>query len=332
GVATAAGGWTTHHLEIKGDSGEVEALCPLYLREDAEGEYLWYEPFLAAAMARGIPHSPRAVVAVPWTPVPGQRILTEGSGLRRERLHAVADALLKRAEEEDWASIHLVFCAPDEEEAFVERGFFPRRSYQFQWVNHEFADFDDFLASLSSSRRNKIRRERKELRAAGVSVDFVTGSVENFANFYARYSATAHRNAERAPPLPERFFEGLARHFSHRVEFADARLDGELIGQTLNLRKDDTFYGRYWGSMAPPRFLHFEVALYSGIEHCIAEGLQRFDPGHGGEHKALRGFDPVPVHSAHWFAEPRLHEAGAAWSGEEARWMHEQVFRDSKND
>ena len=327
GVASAAGGWRPEILALHSSGGDLCALCPLYLRDCSDGEYFWQEPFLSAAAELGVSSAPRAVAAVPWTPVPGRRVLT-GEAPEQQRVQLIETAarvILERARREGWASAHLLFCAEEEEAAFVRQGFFARRSCQHQWRNDSLdtgRSFDDALRRLPASRRNKIRRERKELRDAGLRLSFDSGDPSDFRSFFEAYAATAQRNGEPAPPLPAAFFDALAERFDHRIEFATARRGDEILGRALNLRGDDGgYYGRYWGAVEPPRFLHFEVALYAGIERCLDLGLQTFDPGHGGEHKMIRGFEPTPVCSAHWFAHPDLHRAGRAWAQQEREWV-----------
>ena len=327
-----AGGvdWGAHRLALRADDGELLALCPLYLREDSDGEYFWFEHFDRALRLRGRPVGPRAVVAVPWTPVPGRRLLTaEATG--SERLHLLgelAQGLLAEARQRDWSSVHLLFCAADEERAFVHSGFFPRRSCQYQWTNPDprgGVGFDAYLAGLSSARRTSVRRERAALRGLGVELSVVPGHEMDFADFWRDYRATAQRNDCKEPPLPESFFVELEARFPERVEFIEARHEGRVVGRSLNLvGEDGGYYGRYWASSEPLRFLHFEVALYSGIERCLSQGHRWFDPGYGGEHKRARGFLPNWVYSAHWYADRRVHQAGASWANDEAAWFADE--------
>ena len=327
GVAGPDSEWRSHTLTLEGRGGEALALCPLYLRDNSDGEYFWYGPFERAGMLRGGPSGPRAVIAVPWTPVPGFRVLTgeAGSGDRAALLEAMAQAVLQLAAERAWASVHLLFCSAEEEAAFQRAGFFARRSCQFQWRNQDRRPgrpFEEYLQELSRSRRNSVRRERRALEEAGIEVRHESGELIDFESFWEDYRWTARRNECEEPPLPKSFFVELAGRFSHRVEFAVARRGGEVLGLSLNLRgADGSYYGRYWGAESPPPFLHFEVALYSGIRRCLELGLAHFDPGYGGEHKAARGFGPHAVYSAHWYADVQLHRGGRAFAVEEAAWV-----------
>ena len=310
-------------------------MCPLYFRTGSDGEYFWYEPFEHAAVVRGLPRGPRAVVAIPWTPVPGRRVLTGNASeqTRRQLLEAIAQALVDLAVGHGWVSVHLLFCAPEEEAALVGKGFFARRSCQFQWHNPSSgsaADFSVYLDGLSGRRRRKVRAERRRFAGLGIELSYERGTAEDFLSFWEAYRATARRNDCDEPPLPKRFFEELATRFAHRVEFTVARRGAEVLGRTLNLRGDDgAYYGRFWGALDPPPLLHFEAALYAGIERCLDLGLSYFDPGYGGGHKALRGFEPQPVYSAHWYADPTLHEGGKKFAEEEAVWLKAAYFGSS---
>jgi len=332
GLAGDGGEWRTHAFSLEAEDGDVRALCPVYLRDDSVGEYFDFSPFELTALRLGIPRGPRAVVVVPWTPVPGSRVLTGTASpeVRQELLEATADGLLQLARDLDWASVHLLFCAPDEEAAFVRRGFFARRSCQFQWHNPSpelGADFSVYLDGLSGRRRRKVLAERRRFAQSGIELSYERGVAEDFLSFWEAYRATARRNDCAEPPLPKPFFEELATRFAHRVEFVVARREGKILGRTLNLRGDDqSWYGRYWGALDPPPLLHFEATLYAGIERCLELGLSHFDPGYGGDHKVLRGFVPQRVFSAHWYAHPMLHEGGKGFAQEEVAWLEEAYF------
>jgi predicted N-acyltransferase len=329
GLADSSSDWSTHALQLEGSDGDTLALCPVYLRDDWDGEYFDFSVFDEAALRIGLPRGPRAVVVVPWTPVPGMRILTGAAeGEARELLlYAVADGLLKLAGARGWASVHLLYCAADEEDVFVRRGFFSRRSCQYQWHNpnpQPGADFSVYLEGLSGRRRRKVLAERREFAKSGVVLSYESGSPDDFASFWEAYRETARRNGCEEPPLPRKFFEELAGRFAHRVEFVVARSGTEILGRTLNLRGDDgAWYGRYWGADDPPPLLHFEATLYAGIERCLDLGLSHFDPGYGGGHKAHRGFTPQRVHSAHWYADRMLQEGGQRFAELEAAWFEE---------
>ena len=88
----------------------------------------------------------------------------------------------------------------------------------------------------------------------------------------------------------------------------DTDTEGYVAG-ALNFCDSKNLYGRYWGCLEEYDSLHFETCYYQGIEHCIEERLNRFDPGVQGEHKIKRGFQPVETYSSHWIKDERFKKA-----------------------
>jgi predicted N-acyltransferase len=211
------------------------------------------------------------------------------------------------------------FCLDDERAALEAAGFLPRLGFQYHWTNPGYRDFDDYLDSLRSKRRNQVRRERRELEAQGVRVDSYAGRdipEALLARMFEIYLVTVQQHSWGRQYLNPRFFELLAERFRERLCFAVARRGEELVAGAVNVQKD-ALYGRYWGALEPLRHLHFNVCYYAGIEHCIRAGLARFEPGAGGEYKQLRGFDATPTWSCHFLADPRLHEAVGRYLAQE---------------
>ena len=175
------------------------------------------------------------------------------------------------------------------------------------------ASFDDYLGSLRSKRRNQVRRERRELAAQGVAIEALDGDAIPDALFepmFRIYLATVDKQSWGRQYLNARFFELLARALPRSGSASWSRARGEeLVAGAVNVQKGDALYGRYWGALRAVRHLHFNVCYYAGIEHCIARGLARFEPGAGGEYKQLRGFDATPTWSCHFLADRRLADA-----------------------
>lgn len=214
------------------------------------------------------------------------------------------------------SSAHILFPRPDNHlAAELERaGYLQRRQEQYHFDNPGYRDFDDFLAALRSHRRNSIRRERRALRDSGVVVRTYRGlgcqggfDRHQLDAMYDLYHGTSVRYTGGAPYLNRAFFHLCAERLGQRVELVLAyRGRDELVGGAWNLRGDTRLFGRYWGERCSIPYLHFEVCYYHSIERCITEGLRTFEPGHGGEHKLLRGFAPVYTHSAHYLHDPDL--------------------------
>ena len=311
GAATAATGWLPRFLTLW-EGERLVGACPLYVKGHSLGEFVFDQNWAAAAARARIAYYPKLLVAVPFTPVTGARFLAAPGADRGEVIATLAAAVEHMCDENDLSSAHVNFCLPDEAAALEARGWLARTGWQYHWTNPGFASFEDYLGSLRSKRRNQVRRERRELAAEGVEI--VTHAGDDIPDaLFPRMFDLYRRTVEQLPwgqqYLDERFFTLARERLRARLVFVVARQDGEVIAGTFNLAKGDTLYGRYWGAERALRHLHFNVCYYAGIEHCIAHGLRRFEPGAGGEFKLWRGFDPTATASLHWLRDPRLAEA-----------------------
>jgi len=304
-------GWTPRPMVARRD-GRLVAACPVYVKGNSEGEFVFDFAWADAALRSGIRYYPKLLVGVPFTPVTGERVLVAAGEDRAAWLRRFGETLRETCVEARLSSVHVNFCPAGDLAPLEDAGFVPRLGIQYHWRNEGYASFDDFLARFRSKRRNQILRERREVRAAGVNIEILEGDAipdELFPVMYRIYRATVDAHPWGRPYLNERFFVLLGERFRKRLCFVVARQAGEVIAGAMNLRKGPALYGRYWGSLRPVRHLHFDVCYYTAVEHCVALGLDRFEPGAGGEFKQVRGFDPQPTHSAHFLAEPRLARA-----------------------
>jgi uncharacterized protein len=304
-------GWTPRPLLLR-EAGRLVAACPLYVKGNSEGEFVFDFGWADAAHRAGLDYYPKLLVGVPFTPVSGARLLTAPGEDRARRAQQVAEALAELCRGNSLSSVHVNFCRSDEHEPLAQAGFLPRMGLQYHWSNPGCASFDEWLAALRSKRRNQVRRERRELAEQGVAIERVAGAAipdALFGPMFEIYRTTVRDNPWGRQYLNARFFELLAERFRRRLCFVVARAGGEIVAGTVNVQKGDALYGRYWGAFRALRHLHFNVCYYAGIEHCLEHGLGRFEPGAGGEYKQLRGFDAVPTWSFHWLAEPRLRRA-----------------------
>ena len=311
GAATAATGWLPRFLTLW-EGERLVGACPLYVKGHSLGEFVFDQNWAAAAARARIAYYPKLLVAVPFTPVTGARFLAAPGADRGEVIATLAAAVEHMCDENDLSSAHVNFCLPDEAAALEARGWLARAGWQYHWTNPGFASFADYLVSLRSKRRNQVRRERRELAAEGVEiVTHVGDGIPDalFPRMFALYRRTIDQLPWGQQYLDERFFTLARERLRARLVFVVARQDGEVIAGTFNVAKGDTLYGRYWGAERALRYLHFNVCYYAGIEHCIAHGLRRFEPGAGGEFKLWRGFDPTATASLHWLRDPRLAEA-----------------------
>jgi predicted N-acyltransferase len=326
GVASPATGWTPRHLTLW-EGERLIAACPVYEKAHSMGEFVFDQGWARASERAGIPYYPKLLVGVPVTPITGGRILARPEH-RAVAVAAFASVLENACGAGKFSSVHVNFCRRAEVQELGARGWFLRTGLQYHWTNAGFATFDDYLASLRSKRRNQVRRERREVAEAGVEVRVHAGRDipdDLFAPMYELYSRTVDALPWGQHYLNLRFFELVRDRFRDRLVFVVARRKGRVIGGTFNVVKGDTYYGRYWGATVHVPYLHFEACYYAGIEHCVAHGLKRFEPGAGGEFKHLRGFEATETVSMHWLAHPGLAAAVNDYLGSEREAVKDEI-------
>lgn len=310
GSVAAKRGWEPAHQLLRDDDGALLAAAPCYRKHHSYGEFVFDFEWAHAAARIGQSYYPKGLCAIPFTPAAGPRIGARDAASRA----AMAEQLRAFGNEEGLSSVHLLFAGEADAAALEEAGFLERRDLQFRFVNRGFADFEAYLAALSSTRRKKIRRERRRVQEeAGIRFETVPGdalSEADWRHIYALYANTYHERGQQPYLTPEFWLDyGMAPDTPVRVVLA--REAGAIVACALCLRGGDTLYGRHWGSISAAHSLHFETCYYQGIDYVLREGLTYFDAGTQGGHKLLRGFDPVITRSLHWLAEPRLHAAVA---------------------
>jgi len=320
GAVSAESGWLPRPLLAR-DGERLVAACPAYLKTHSEGEFVFVFAWAEAAARAGIRYYPKLLVGVPFTPVAGARFLIAPDVDRGETIRQLGSALRESCRSGEISGVHINFCREHEIAALADRrgdsgiddgAYMLRVGFQYHWQNLGYRTFDDYLDQFRSKRRNQIKRERREMERQGISIETLTGDAipdDLFESMFACYLATIENRYWGRQYLNLRFFELLRDRFRHRLCLVVARKGGTVIASTTNVIKDDALYGRYWGALQSARYLHFNVCYYAAIEHCIAAGIERFEPGAGGDYKFLRGFDPQPTYSLHFLAESRL--AGA---------------------
>jgi predicted N-acyltransferase len=317
GSANGRTGWLPQHAVLRDGTGRVVAAAPMYVKSHSYGEYVFDHGWAHAFERAGGRYYPKLQVAVPFSPVPGPRLLIRpDAGLRAVTLGL---ALAQACRELDLSSVHATFCTEADWQALAEAGWLQRIGMQFHWQNAGYATFDDFLAALSSRKRKSIRRERRDANAAGLEFVTLRGpeiTRRDWAAFYDFYTSTVDRKWGSAYLTP-RFFPLLAERLGERVVLMLARHRGKPVAGALNLLGADTLYGRNWGCRGEWPFLHFELCYYRAIDFAIAHGLARVEAGAQGEHKIQRGYLPVPTYSAHWIAHPGLRRAVADFLAQE---------------
>lgn len=304
-------GWMPMHIGLY--RGPVLVACaPAYLKGNSEGEFVFdhsWARFCEGSL--GQRYYPKLVVAVPFTPATGPRLLVR-PGEARAPLYSVFAAALRRLTEElGLSSAHVLFPPEADTEALVGAGLARRVGVQYHWRNAGYGSFEDFLARFSAKRRHQIRRERREVLAQGIDVEIRTGSdlgPELVDFVYRFYRSTVDKHVWGRRYLNREFFEEVLARMRHKLHVVVARdrASRRPIAGAFNVLGKDTLYGRYWGALEERAFLHFEVCFYRGIEDAIARGLARFEPGAGGEHKLARGFEPSLTFSAHHLRDERF--------------------------
>ena len=321
GCVAPATGWVPRHLCI-GAPSQPQVLAPLYEKSHSWGEFVFDFAWARAWESRGLEYYPKLLLAIPFTPATGPRLLCaddgEGSGARN-RLAGLA-AIESDARARGRSSAHALFIDEPLRAAAAEAGWLLRRDCHFQWYNRGYADFEDFLATFSADKRKKARRERRRITEQGIEFETRTGATldpDTLRQVDQLHASTFLRHGH-LPYLNYEFFRRVAAALGDAFVAVLARRAGVLVATAVYFRSDDTLYGRYWGAAADLHSLHFEACYYQGIDYCIRHGLSRFEPGTQGEHKLARGFEPTFTWSAHWLADRGLRLAVAHYLDREA--------------
>lgn len=327
GCVTAKTGWAPHHLTVR-EGGRLIAAAPMYLKGHSQGEFVFDHTWAEAAERAGMTYYPKLLVAVPFTPATGQRILTHPEVPRAPLLERVAQALRDACTANEISSVHVTFCAADEIAPLRDAGFLHRQGVQYHWHNRDYGSFDDYLAALRSKRRTQVRSERRAVAEQGIAIAAHEGEAiadELFEPMFRIYLSTIEKLYWGRRYLNRRFFDELRRRWKRNLCFVVARQNGAIVAGAINVQKAGALYGRYWGCLREIRYLHFAVCYYAGIEHCIARGLTRFEPGAGGDYKHWRGFDAAATHSLHYLPHPAFARAVAEFLDRERAYVDEVI-------
>ncbi len=325
GCVGGRSGWLPQHLVVADPAGGLAACMPAYVKSHSQGEYVFDHGWAEAYGRAGGHYYPKLQVAVPFSPVPGPRLLVKpGPGAAEAALLLGAGAV-ELSRRLGLSSVHVTFCREAEWDQLSELGYLKRTDQQFHWLNQGYATFDAFLASLSSRKRKTIRKERAQALSAELEIIQLTGTDITEAHwdaFFAFYMDTGNRKWGR-PYLNRKFFSLLGGAMADRCLLILAVRDRQPIAGALNLIGGDCLYGRYWGASEQHPCLHFEVCYYQAIDYAIAHKLARVEAGAQGEHKLARGYLPAATFSAHWIADPGLRRAVSRYLDEERRAVAE---------
>ena len=329
GCVTPKRGWLPMHLALH-VAGELVAAAPAYVKGNSEGEFVFDHSWARyAEMELGLRYYPKLIVAVPFTPATGPRLLVKAGQPAAELRVAFCRALAAICHDGKLSGAHVLFPTPAEAGELAAAGLLERHGVQFQWRNPGYASFDDFIARFDSKRRNQIRRERRALAERGIELEILSNKTlrpEHADFIHDFYGTTVDKFAWGRRYLNRAFFEEVCSTMPESLHVVAAKeRGGSYIGGAFNLLGKERLFGRYWGGLVDVPFLHFNVCFYKGIEEAILRGLDGFEPGAGGEHKVARGFEPTVTHSAHLLSDRRLRAAVADHLERERHAVDEHV-------
>jgi len=297
-------GWQPRHLVAR-VGGLVIGCAPMYAKGHSQGEYIFDHSWAHAYERAGGRYYPKLQMAVPFTPATGRRFLTR-PGHFEPAMAALVQGALKLGADNKLSSLHVTFCTADEAAAGERMGLMHRTGQQFHWINEGYADFDGFLAQLSSRKRKNIRKERATAQGFGGEIVHLTGEriePHHWDAFWQFYQDTGARKWG-TPYLTRTFFEIAQEKLRDDILLIYAMDGARPVAGALNVIGRDVLFGRYWGCTEEHPCLHFEACYYQAIDHAIAHGMKRVEAGAQGEHKLARGYLPRPTHSLHWIADP----------------------------
>ena len=304
GAVSGDMGWHPRHLVLRDETGMLCGFLPLYLRTHSFGDFSSDWNWAPAFERAGVRYYPKLVSGAPYTPATGPRFLVRKGIERGPVIKQMTAAALDGMKEFAGSSWQCLFVEESQARQLEEQGFLLRRGCQFHWHNRDYGDFEQFLASFSSEKRKKVRRERRRIAESGLVLEVSHGDemdAETWRSVYPHYQSTFLRYGNHPAFSPE-FFSSVAQGLGKRMVVFMARAGTEVIAAAICYRSGTTLYGRHWGAAADYHSLHFELCFYQGIDYCIRHGLSRFEPGAQGEHKVSRGFSPEPTWSAYWIA------------------------------
>lgn len=326
GSAIARTGWAPQHLSLADASGRVIGIVPLYLKSHSYGEYVFDYGWADAYERAGGRYYPKALAAVPFTPVPGPRLLVAPDAPPDTKATLVA-GLVEFTRQRGISSLHINFPEDADADLLFEAGFLKRMGQQFHWSNDGYKTFGDYLAALNSRKRKAVNKERREATAPGLEIDVLTGAdlqPKHWDAFYRFYLATSDRKWGSAY-LNRKFFALIGERMADKIVLVMARHGQEYVAGAFNILGRETIYGRNWGSYGDYKMLHFECCYYRAIEFAIDHGLKRVEAGAQGPHKLQRGYLPVPTYSAHYIPDPNFRRAIAQFLAREREMVAEKI-------
>lgn len=303
GCAEPKTGWHPQFLLLYRSDVLVGAV-PSYLKTHSRGEFVFDHSWAQAFEQHGLVYYPKLLVASPFTPVQGPRLLAKD-----EAAHVVlAQSVARLCVAAETSSAHVLFVEERDRAALVAAGFMVREGVQFHWRNERYASTDDFLARLSHDKRKKIKQDSRYVTEAGITYEWLEGETltDEHLEFFYRCYANTYRDHWSTPYLSLEFFKRAHSEKALHLVLMLASRDGKAVACALNVRGEGTLYGRYWGTTEFVKGLHFESCYMQSIAYCISHSVAKFEGGAQGEHKMSRGLMPTKTYSAHWVANRRF--------------------------
>ncbi len=291
-------GWFPYHLSVRDDNKQLVGLCPLYIKTNSYGEFVFDWSWASAYEQAGLKYYPKMVCSIPYNPVTGARLLSKDSSIKSMMVRQIINVAKKL----DMSGMHWLFTTVEDTQICSHNDLQLRLGCQYHWKNQDYTNFDDFLSTFVSRKRKKVKRERRMVKEQNIVIDIIHGndaSEQQIEIAQQFYQDTFDRKSG-VPTLNVNFFKEICRTMGHQVVFMFALLEKQTIACAITLRGNEILYGRFWGCKEEFNSLHFETCFYQGIEYCIENKLQKFEPGAQGEHKITRGFLPTKTWSAHW--------------------------------
>ena len=319
-------GWIPLHITISRENSLLAAM-PLYLKSHSQGEFVFDHSWANAFYQHGLDYYPKLVSSIPHTPASGPRLLIREGENKKELFEMIQEGVKNIAAKNNISSWHILFPKEDEVDFYDNSNLSIRKNAQFIWFNENFKSFEDYINSFRARHRKNVKKERDKIKKQELIIETFSGEDLNYDllnKFYKFYLSTNIKRSGFSGYLTEQFFLNFPTTLFNNlvIVFAKKKNSDEMVGGSLFFRDDQNLYGRYWGCIEEFDCLHFECCYYQGIDYCIKNKLQKFDPGVQGEHKIKRGFSPTETYSAHWIADERFREAIEDFVNKEERHIN----------
>ena len=315
-------GWFPYHLSVRDSKNILVGACPLYIKTNSYGEFVFDWTWASAYEQAGLNYYPKMVCTTPYNPVTGPRLLAQDTNIKSMMIQQI----IKIAQKLNMSGMHWLFTNEEETQLCKDNRLQLRLGCQYHWKNHDYTSFDDFLSTFISRKRKKVKRERRMVQEQNIDISVIHGdeaSEHQIEQAHQFYTSTFDRKSG-IPTLSLGFFKEICQTMGKQVVFMFAMLENNYVACAITLKSNDALFGRFWGCNQDFHSLHFETCFYQGIEYCIQNKLQRFEPGAQGEHKITRGFLPTKTWSAHWMNDSQFQQAIYTFCHREEIAMHDQ--------